>query len=130
MELKDLIGKHLLSGVQFGTYDESSTIDFILDDQIISVVEDSEDGYRSSMSDIILNREDIVITNKFSPVEVIGELDEDVVSFIDIITRKIVLSVGTDYTDSWYPCFIGEWVPENLCLNQNNNSVDIKIIRE
>lgn len=132
MELKDLVGKHLLSGVQYGKsekgeydYDEPSTVDFILDGKILSVIEDPDDGYRSSMKEIVIDREGLIITNTFKPVEVIGTFrqnsnyeDNDVVDFVDSITGKIVLSVGTVNTNDYYPYFVGEFKPENLCSNQ------------
>lgn len=132
MDLKDLVGKHVLSGVQFGKIekkysycDESTTVDFILDDKIISVVENSDDGYRSSMEEIIINRKGVNITNRFTPVEVVGMFRvgskyeiNDIIDFVDIITGKVVLSVGTGDTNDYYPYFVGEWKPENLCLNR------------
>lgn len=61
MTLSDLIGKHHLSGVDFGTipadldryiYEDSETMTFVLDGRAYCIVEDPSDGYRSSMRDI------------------------------------------------------------------------------
>lgn len=130
MELKDLVGKHLLSGVQFGKLenvecwkDESTTVDFILNGKIISVIEDPSDGYRSSMRELIVNRTDVIMSNTFSPIEVAGTfrnseyIKNDIIDFIDSITGKIVLSVGTANINGGYPYFVGDWHPENMCIN-------------
>jgi hypothetical protein len=131
MQLEDLVGRHFLSGVQFGKvkmkeeyYDyDPNTIDFILDGKVLSVIEDSSDGYRSSMKEIV-ERPKLKIKNKFYPVEVIGtfRLNNEcsknyIIDFIDCITGKIILSVGTYKTDDYYPSFISQWSPENMCSN-------------
>ena len=128
MELKDLLGKHVLSGCQDGKIetkkewecDCASTMDFILDGKTISVVEDPDNGYRSSLGEILENREGLVITNTFPPVDVIGIAkgnDDDIVDFYDCITGKVILSVGTADTDDYYPYFVAKFTPENMCHN-------------
>ena len=134
IELSYLLGEHVLAGCQFGTIPKTSewqdgepnTIDFILDGENISAVEDPDDGYRSSMDELIKNRDGLVITNTFQPVRVLGTAranDEycknDVIDLIDCVTGKIVLSVGTENTDDYYPCFMGVFYPENMWINAN-----------
>jgi len=134
MELKDLVGGHVLTGCQYGTiakendweYSDSSTVDFILDGKNISAIENSEDGYRSCMDELKENREGLEITNTFKPVKVLGIIrdndsyqNNDVVDLIDCITGKIVISVGTTNTNDYYPCFEGVFNPENMCLNKD-----------
>jgi len=56
MELKDLAGEHILTGVDF----ENETIEkyceavnFILDNETYTAIQDPNDGYRSCMREII-----------------------------------------------------------------------------
>ena len=131
MELKDLVGKHFLSGVEFSIIksteeygEDCNCIDFLLDGIIYSAVENPSDGYRLYMNDLEINRNGANISNKFKSVEVYiivrykGDYERsDILDFYDVKTNKIVLSIGTDNIDDYYPCYIGEWTPENLCLN-------------
>ena len=39
------------------------------------------------------------------------------IQFVDVITEKIVLEVGTDNTDDYYPYCVMYWTPENLSIN-------------
>lgn len=131
MELSDLVGLHKLSGVDYssesvehyGEMEGRNCINFVLDGKTYTALEDSNDGYRSTMSEIKVS--DFKVTNKFKPVKVVGTMRSehhscsyDILDFVDVATGKIVLSVGTDYTADYYPSFIYEWTPENLCLNQ------------
>lgn len=124
------IGKHYLSGVERGVeiatngYDsDADTLSFILDGEVYTVIENPDDGYRSSMRELI--KSDAKISNTFPPIEVLVIEREDsnyescdILDFIDVITGKIILSIGTDNTDDWYPCFVANWSPEDMCLNQ------------
>lgn len=125
MELKDLIGERVFSGIDFengfeeGEYKDSSCVNFILDGKTYTVIEDPDDGYRSSMQDII--ESDKTIKNLFpKPVRVVArmsdEFGEDILQLIDISNGKTVLEIGTDYSDHWYPCFVASFSPENFSL--------------
>ena len=134
MELKDLIGKHMLTGVNMGSrvhhpykdeeYTENcQTISFVLDGVTYTVIENPDDGYRSSMREIITDS--IVVENTFAPVEVLGVMREndcfetfDVLDLIDTTTKLLVLSAGTANTSDYYPCFVAEFMPENMAINQ------------
>lgn len=135
MELKDLIGKHMLTGVDMGSqvhhpykdeeYTENcQTISFVLDGVTYTVIEDPEDGYRSSMREIIIDG--IVVENTFAPVEVLGVMRQqdkygyknEILDLLDTITAKVVLSAGTENTDDYYPCFVAEYTPENMAVNK------------
>ena len=79
MELKDLVGKHVLSGVEYSNViindgwrnnnEECTCVKFTLDDVTYVAVEDPEDGYRSACRDIEISKE--VLSNSFNGVEVI-----------------------------------------------------------
>ena len=79
MNLDDFLGKHYLTGVEYGTIDKTeeypyemcNTVDFILDGKNISVVEDPSDGWRSSMDEILINRKGFKVNNTFESVEIV-----------------------------------------------------------
>lgn len=126
MELENLVGKHTLTGVDCSTeptgdlyYDSASVINFVLDGITYSAIEDPSDGYRSMLKELKVS--DFKVTNVFAPVEVTCVMRSggfcDILDVIDVVSGKVVLSVGTDNYDDYYPSFVYEWTPENLCLN-------------
>jgi len=125
MELKDLIGKHVLSGVDMSNksigmyeddFEDCQVIDFVLDGKTYTAIEDPEDGYRSCMSEIKESEE--LVSNTFVGQEVVAKMrDNDVLELIDINTGKTVLAVGTGNTDDYYPYFVAEFTPENMSVN-------------
>lgn len=140
MELKDFIGEHILTGVYLGSFEIEegynkgcicNSVDFIIDGNTYTAIEDPDDGYRSSLKEIVCDNSRVV-NNIFSPVKVVcawmpnGKYYEhQVLDFIDVITGKIVLSVGTENVDDYYPAFVSRFHPENMILNINKeiNSV-------
>jgi hypothetical protein len=129
VKLEDLVGKRMLSGVDFvnaseifgneDEYKDARAVSFTLNWITYTAIEDPIDGYRSAMQDICISS--IGLKNTFSPCEVLCTLrpgdDTNVLDMIDTGTCRIVLSVGTDYSDNYYPCFIAEFSPENLSVN-------------
>ena len=133
MELKDLIGKHILTGVdlynkdikeEYGSgFESCNCISFVLDDITYTAIEDPEDGYRSCMREIKVSK--YKVKNIFPEVEVLvrdmGDekyhTHNDALEFIDIKNGKVILTVGTENTDDYYPYFTSEFVPENMSLN-------------
>ena len=131
MELKDLVGVHLLSGIDEGVeqYGESwerldsSNVLFTLDGITYKAVEDPDDGYRSYLGDIFVSDTKPKFT--FPPQEVYGRMMDDddyssnnVIQFIDTTTNLVVLAIGTENTDDWYPYCVIRWNPENLLINK------------
>jgi len=131
VELETLLGYHVLSGCDTDgvikghtRFDDANVVDFVLDGRVFSAIEDPEDGYRSSLDKILVDRVTSV-KNKFPPCHVIGTRRQDreyekndVIDFIDILTGKIVLSVGTENTNDYYPCFVGTFDPTAMCYNE------------
>jgi hypothetical protein len=131
MELKDLVGPHELSGVDMArevitTYgDEKEEVDvvlFILDGITYKAVEDPSDGYRSYCRDVVVCEDKV--SNTFPPQQVIASMKEDegysnndTIQFTDVVTGKVVLQVGTDNHDDYYPYCVMVWNPENLAIN-------------
>jgi len=130
VELESLVGMHTLSGVDRVTvpegisehrYDESGDIlNFVLDGKIYSAFEDGNDGYRSILGVILVTEG--ALENMFEAVGVLGVMKEgvdyDILDLYDVANGKIVLSVGTDYTDDYYPWFVAEFEPRNLHVNE------------
>jgi hypothetical protein len=72
VEIKDLVGKHYLSGFDTATekadksYNEDfDVVRFVLDGRTYKAIEDPSDGYRSYLEDLIVTDE--IISNTFPP---------------------------------------------------------------
>ena len=135
MKLKDLVGEHELSGVDSITEEkkefsfsecarEVQVIRFVLDGKTYKAIEDPSDGYRSYLEELEVTDEKI--TNNFPPQKVIGNMkkrdewciyENDTIQFIDSVTGGIVLEIGTDNYDGYYPMCVLYWNPENLAIN-------------
>jgi hypothetical protein len=115
MTLEDLVGTLTLSGVDRATQGEAHALRFCLNGTVYQVTEDEIDGYRSALGEIKVV--DVPIVNRFTPVVVRAQLKGEILSLIDVQTEKPVVEVGTEDYDDYYPCFVANWFPENLCLN-------------
>jgi hypothetical protein len=132
MELNELVGKHILSGVDMSNesilswgdcYENCQVIRFVLDGKTYMAVEDPNDGYRSSMRNI--EESDSVVSNTFPGVEVMAFMkkdaaygNDDVLELMDTKNGKTILSVGTGNFDDYYPYWVAEFTPENMAINQ------------
>jgi len=130
-ELNDLVGLHVLTAVDMDTnslpesmrgevWDGANVINFELDGVTYAVIEDPEDGYRSSMQEIITVA--YSISNRFEPCKVECKMRENggdvVLDMYDVVTGNVVLSVGTwSDEDYYYPYFVAEFTPENMASN-------------
>ncbi|WP_333899610.1 hypothetical protein [Agrobacterium pusense] len=133
-ELTDLIGKRRLDAVDFDNeqvkeiygdeYEDCSVCRFRLDGVVYIAIEDPNDGYRSSMRNLTVAN-DATMKNVFPPVDVLGRHRtegaygnaDDVLELVDMITGKVVLEVGTDDVDDYYPGFVASFHPENMATN-------------
>lgn len=131
MQLKNLVGVHELSGVDRETisaqssygsgypYEDCQVLNFTLDGITYTACEDPEDGYRSSMRDLATS--DKPTKNTFAPVKVVGQMKDgepELLELRDYTTGKIVIEVGTDKSEDYYPCFVANFSPENMACNQ------------
>lgn len=136
VELDSLIGEHTLDGVDLSnervkTYgdnmEDASVIRFRLDGKVYTAIEDPSDGYRSSMDRIFV--EDCPISNVFPPVRVLARKKgsdcgyvNDTLELIDMMTGKVIVEVGTDHTDDYYPSFVSGFWPEHMATNESRVS--------
>lgn len=134
MQLKDLVGLHVLDAVdnesrKFHSYSEiyewCDTIRFRLDGIVYMAVEDATDGYRSCMKNIESGNWEM--KNVFTPIHVIARhvtegpycRDDDILELIDINTEKVVLRIGTENYNDYYPCCILYFDPTAMVTNTN-----------
>ena len=131
VELESLVGMHTLSGVDRVTittgmseykYESADVLNFILDGKVYSAMEDHNDGYRSALGTILVSEG--TLKNMFEPIGVLGIMRDganyscEILDLYDVANGKVVLSVGTDNVDDWYPWFVAEFEPRNLHVNE------------
>jgi len=123
MELKNLVGTHKLTAVEFDTvYNEDDVVAallFTLDGVTYRATEDPNDGYRSMFDELkIVNT---YLPNTFTPVEVEVRLrhseSEYILEFVDVLSNLVVMELGTNNTDDYYPYCVLYWDPKNLFTN-------------
>lgn len=129
MELQDLVGLHKLTGVDFqileadheDRYEDAQLVHFVLDGITYTVTEDRDDGYRSAMQEIRVSK--IKVTNRFKAVQVLAMMRNadytEILDLVDLANAKVILSVGTDRSDIYYPVFVGNWTPANMHVNES-----------
>lgn len=124
----ELTGRKTLDAVDFSnesiqrwndSFDNCQVMRFRLDGVVYMAVEDPSDGYRSSLGTFSVT--DAKIKNKFPPVSVIcveknkssGSSDGtcDILQLQDATTGAVILEVGTDRSDDYYPTFVAYFDP-------------------
>jgi hypothetical protein len=134
--LDSLIGEHTLDAVdtfvervkQYGdAFEDANAIRFRLDGIAYTATEDPSDGYRSYLGTLFAS-DAAEVRNVFPPVRVLArkKADEphqvnDTLELIDVVTGKVVLEVGTDNTDDYYPSFVSAFWPENMATNASGS---------
>lgn len=127
MELKDLSGKHILSGVDRisrkgnWVFDSEDGIMFCLDGKNYQCFEDPDDGYRSYLRDLATTDEQCRYTFPETEVACYWSCDsgeDDVLTMRETVNGKIVLRIGTWDVHDWYPCCVMDYHPENLPCNK------------
>lgn len=102
IKFEDLIGK---TGILCAVDD----LKFRIGDLTFEAIEDENDGYRSALEEFKLVenirptfREKVTITADSAYFYLTNEIG------------KVVLKVGTDGYEDYYPCFVFNWEPRNL----------------
>ncbi len=127
---ESLVGRHVLTGVDMDresikrewgpSFEYCDTLRFVLDGVTYRAVEDPDDGYRSAMGEFSIS--EAPVKNTFAKVRVLARVENkstyggpaNILQLIDERNGLVVLEVGTDNTDDYYPSWVGRWVPENL----------------
>lgn len=132
IDLESLAGEHLLSGVDGDTIqvqkwtdctEPAEVLRFVLDGVIYEGIESPGDGYRNSMEGLYVT--ETPVRNVFAPIKVVGRYrnkgeysgTDDVLELIDAANGKVVLEIGTDNVDDYYPGFCAHWHPDRLAVN-------------
>jgi hypothetical protein len=136
MELKNLVGKHVLSGIEMGMcccsynpYENCGYIKFTLDGITYKAVEDPEDGYRSYMEELQIVDE--MCKTKLPNIEVFCCMKEeneyredDVLVFYDLTNGKRFLEIGTQNINDYYPYCVMDYQPGNLHCNDGKEMTE------
>lgn len=136
VQLKDLVGTTILQGCEWGKVERGryngevdviDVIHFQLGPTTYSMYEDPDDGYRSHLGKIEVDQHEI--TNTFAPCVVVcthhtithGQYENgkavDILEIRCAETGKLIIEVGTDNTDDYYPSCVMSFNPENLPHN-------------
>lgn len=137
MKLKDLVGNHLMTGIETGTvkrncgWDKSlnncNYVKFRLDGVTYIAIEDPEDGYRSCCEELKIVDEEcktalpaILVECKMREDAYTNSWCEEknnILEFYDVANKQMFMAVGTGNIDDWYPYFVFEYTPELLSCN-------------
>ncbi|MET4529122.1 hypothetical protein [Bradyrhizobium sp. JR18.2] len=132
IEMESLVGEHVLDACDLfaddikaswgDSFEHCELIRFRLDGKVYTGIESPDDGYRSSLRGLYVS--DDAMKNVFPPVRVLAKMKgaetyqtNDTLQLIDMVTGKIVLEVGTDNTDDYYPWFVGCFFPDCMATN-------------
>ncbi|MFA6087447.1 hypothetical protein [Mucilaginibacter sp.] len=80
---------------------------FQLGSVVFEVIEDESDGYRSAMSEVTIVNTSAKTDNPLDTVKI--HKADDCYLLTSTITGHVWLQFGTDYSDSYYPCFVFAW---------------------
>lgn len=134
MTLEDLMGSHILSGVEIGSesYKEwqyegrRNFIKFTLDGVTYIAKEDPSDGYRSYLEDleIVEGKCKVPLPNirvlcrmRTADEQWWSSQVDEILSFLDAENGKEILAIGTANTNDYYPYCVLEYHPENMACN-------------
>lgn len=129
VKLSSLTGRHKLSGVELGVMHDMSInedrnyVKFTLDNVHYLAVENPDDGYRSYCEDLIVTEQPPLFS--FDPQDMHCSMKEslpgcfgnDILVMRDACNGEVVLEIGTDAVDDWYPCCYFHYKPENMSCN-------------
>lgn len=91
---------------------------FRIGDLTFEAIEDESDGYRSSLQEFKLVEN---IRSTFR--ENVTIYFDGAYFYLKNDLGKVVLTVGTDYSVDYYPCFVFDWEPRNLSTYVDVNSL-------
>lgn len=130
MKLKELVGTHSLDAVDFSTksietwgdsFEDCQVCRFRLDGITYMAIEDPNDGYRSTMEELGIDK-GAKMKNVFSAIDVVSRHrtkgsygnEDDILEILDVNSGKRILEVGTESIDDYYPSYVANFHPENI----------------
>lgn len=132
VSLDDLVGEHVLDAVdtfiekvkRYGdTFEDAEAIRFRLDGVVYTALERPDDGYRSSLERLFVSPDE-EMKNVFPPIRVLAKKKDndsyavnDTLQLLDLKTGLVVMEVGTDNSDDYYPSFVSAFFPEHMATN-------------
>lgn len=127
MSWDDLLGDRVLMAIRTDVrhpFDpDASGVALDLGDLTVFVFEDPDDGYRSSAGAPLTAKASMYEyagspTYIRAPVTITawGEHGTGII-LTDRRNGKVVLRLGTDESDDYYPCFVCDWRPQDLADN-------------
>lgn len=127
MKLEDLCGDRTLNAIRTDVrhpFDaDANGVAIELDNHVIFIFEDPSDGYRSSAATPLFGLGSLyeyAATPVYIRVPVTVAMRTGTSEGIQLTDRrngKVVLEVGTDNTDDYYPSYICNWMPQNIAEN-------------
>ncbi len=90
----------------------------LLDDEnkylTLEAVEDPDDGYRSMMEEVrfVKTKDSIFFKDSLGMVRLFKSSDIDGYDLVDVGDNHVWLTIGTDVSDDYYPCFIFRYNPK------------------
>lgn len=129
MDYKEIIGNRKSSGICHYSSNEDNDdggIVFILDGNTYYIGTDPNDGYRSYCKEMILDNS-IKVDYKFTPQDVLVYINDNedgtFLEFSNFITDDLIVSIGTDYSEDYYPSAHFTYNPEALQINVDSNTL-------
>ncbi len=140
IKLEDLVGKHVFGGCEWETEDCL----FMLDGVTYEMTVDKDDGWRSyldsikvtdkKISSLLPNKEEVLcvmygclkcparskdecICPKIPYTGYCSNGKHDCLVMLDIYSKESVLTIGTDYSDDYYPTCVFDYEPLNMACN-------------
>lgn len=134
VSLEFFLGDHILEGccdtsLDLAEDETANAMVFRIDGQNYLAVESRDDDYRSMLRDVYKVGEDFPLENKFEACHVVGRWKEsngtekwggwtDVIELVDAKTGEVVIELGTESWDEFYPVCRMSFYPQAMWINR------------
>ena len=104
-----------LIGTKATLYYHNKLNEFQLGRMIFEVLEDENDGYRSSLGETNIKSTSAPLGQKLAEIEIrkFHTQDDDLYQLVDTEDNHVWLEFGTNNWDDYYPCFIFNVYPKS-----------------
>ena len=109
---------------------DTATNMFKLGNLVLEAVENPDDGYRSSLRDVVVHPSKTLKAN-IPPVEVFVRQSSGLTDGHEIVSKDgyVLLEIGTNHTDSYYPCFVFSYTPYGAAVEQRKKDLSDRLLR-